>query len=576
MSLPEYFTRINPDLLRLMPPDAQTVLEVGCGAGALAEAYRRINPRVTYFGVERFPDAAEAARLSGRVERVICGDVELIELTELGLSQSSPSIDCLVFGDVLEHLLDPWTTLARLTRLVRTGGQVLACIPNIQHYSVLVNLLRGRWEYQDAGLLDRTHLRFFTLQGIHDLFAQAGLKVFEVQPRWWPDAGFDQFQKLFAPVASALAIDTTSFAVQARAVQYVVRAVRAGESIQRMFAWSLLGSTVGSDVRVGEPNQFLATIPGVRIRAGTQVLFDELAKTGPDEARVFIEQRVIIPLADHERLQRALLAENYLIVGEFDDDPDHFPDLARTNHFALRSCHCLQTTTEVMAETLRRFNPHVAVFPNAAAALAPPRPKLTDPQATAPVTLFFGALNREADWGPIMPELNRVLASCGERLRIQVVYDRVFFDALDTAHKVFEPLASYKRYHELLHEADLALLPLEPTRFNEHKSDLKYLECGAHGVAALASATVYGRTIAHGETGLLYSSAEEFSRNMVRLIDDVSLRHQLGENARRYVAENRMLSQHFHSRYKWYRQMSVRLPELNADLKARVPQLFQG
>ncbi len=205
----------------------------------------------------------------------------------------------------------------------------------MQHYSVLVNLLRGRWEYQDDGLLDRTHLRFFTLQGIHELFAQAGLKVFEVQPRWWPDAGFEQFQKLIAPLASALAIDTKSLAVQARAVQYVVRAVRAGESIQRMFAWSLLGSTVGSDVRVGEPNQFLATIPGVRVRAGTQVLFDELATTWPGEARVFIEQRVIIPLADHERLQRALLAENYLIVGEFDDDPDHFPDLARTNHFAL-------------------------------------------------------------------------------------------------------------------------------------------------------------------------------------------------------------------------------------------------
>ncbi len=70
-----------------------------------------------------------------------------------------------------------------------------------------------------------------------------------------------------------------------------------------------------------------------------------------------------------------------------------------------------------------------------------------------------------------------------------------FFDALETPHKVFEPLASYGRYHELLHEADLALLPLEPTRFNEHKSDLKFLECGAHGVAALASVTVYGRTI---------------------------------------------------------------------------------
>jgi SAM-dependent methyltransferase len=574
MNLPDYFSRINPDLLRLMPPGAQTVLEVGCGAGALAEAYRRINPRVRYFGVEKSREAAEASRLSGRLDQVICGDIEVTELTELGLSESSPTIDCLVFGDVLEHLVDPWATLARLTRLVRTEGQILACIPNVQHYSVLLNLLRGRWEYQDDGLLDRTHLRFFTLQGIQDLFAQAGLKVFDVQPRWWPDAGFDQFQKLVAPLLSPLAIDTASFAVQSRAVQYIVRSVRESHTVSRMFAWSLLGSTVGSDVRIGEPNQFLATIPGVRVRAGTQILFDELAKTWPGEARVFIEQRVIIPLADHERLQRALLAENYLIVGEFDDDPDHFPDLARTNHFALRSCHCLQTTTEVMAETLRRFNPHVAVFPNAAAALAPPRAMTADLQSPAPVTLFFGALNREPDWAPIMPELNRVLLECGERVRVQVVYDRAFFDALEHDHKVFEPLASYTRYHELLHQADLALLPLEPTRFNEHKSDLKFLECGAHGVAALASVTVYGRTINHGETGLLYRSTEDFSGNLRRLIDNVSLRHQLGANARHYVAENRMLSQQFHARYEWYGQMSARLAELNAELAARVPELI--
>ena len=74
-------------------------------------------------------------------------------------------MDCLVFGDVLEHLVDPWAVLARLARLVCDGGQILACIPNVQHYSVIVSLLRGKWDYQDEGLLDRTHLRFFTLVG---------------------------------------------------------------------------------------------------------------------------------------------------------------------------------------------------------------------------------------------------------------------------------------------------------------------------------------------------------------------------------------------------------------------------
>jgi SAM-dependent methyltransferase len=574
MPTPDYYNRVNLDLLRLVPPDARVVLEVGCGAGALAEAYRRINPDVTYLGVEKHPDAATVARASGRADRVFVGDVETFDPASLGLSETDPSVDCLVLGDVLEHLVDPWSVLRRLTCLVREAGQVLACVPNIQHYSVLLNLLRGKWDYQDEGLLDRTHLRFFTIQGLQELFAQAALQVFEIQPRWWPDADFDRFQKLIAPVLSSLAIDTASFAAQTRAVQYIVRAVRSATPASRMLIWSLLGSVIGSEARIGEPARFLATIPGVRVQNATGVQFDDLGRTWPGEARVFIEQRVIIPLADHLRLQRALLAQGYLIVGEIDDDPNHFAELANTDYFALKSCHCLQTTTDVMAETLRAFNPNVVVFPNQAAALAPARALASDPDLTDKPTLFFGALNREPDWAPVMPELNRVLSAHGGHVRVQVVYDRAFFDALATAHKVFEPLCSYDRYHEVLHAADIALLPLEPTRFNRHKSDLKFLECAIHGVAVLASATVYGNTIVHGETGLVYSTAEEFGPMLGQLINDAPLCCRLGENARRYIAKSRLLARHFRARHAWYRRMSGRRHELDAELRLRVPALF--
>ena len=228
-------------------------------------------------------------------------------------------------------------------------------------------------------------------------------------------------------------------------------------------------------------------------------------------SKVFLQQRVVIPRQDHLRLQRNLLARDYLIVGEFDDDPDHFAELVRSDYFALRSCHCIQTTTDVMAETLRAFNPHVAVFPNQIALLPPPPVEAADGSTTGPATLFFGALNREADWAPIIPVLNRVLARHGDQARVQVVYDRAFFDALVTPFKTFEPLCSHDRYHELLQAADIALLPLEPTRFNQHKSDLKFIDCGGHGVVALASPTVYDRTIRHGETGLIYHSLDEFA-----------------------------------------------------------------
>ena len=93
-----------------------------------------------------------------------------------------------------------------------------------------------------------------------------------------------------------------------------------------------------------------------------------------------------------------------------------------------------------------------------------------------------------------------------------------------------------------LDEAHVALLPLEPTRFNQHKSDLKFIECAAHGVAALASPTVYERTITNGETGLIYHSPNEFELGLEKLIDDSALSRRLGENARGYAVENRMFS----------------------------------
>jgi hypothetical protein len=502
--------------------------------------------------------------------------VEAADPLELGLTRDHPSVDCLVFGDVLEHLVDPWAVLFDLAQLVREGGQILACIPNVQHYSIIVNLMRGKWDYQDEGLLDRTHLRFFTLTSIRELFGRAGLQIFDIQPRSWPSPEPDRFQQLMAPVLSALAIDPISFAVQTKAVQYLVRALRTAAAPSRMLIWTLVGSIIASEVRVKEPLDFLTTIPGVRTRSGTGLQYEELKQTWPGEEKVFIQQRVIIPLEDHLKLQRQLIANSYLIVAELDDDPWHFAELVTTNFLALKGCHCVQTTTEVMAETIREFNPHVAVFPNQIAALPRRRSGPSDASSSRPLTLFFGALNREADWAPYIQSLNDVLSRHGSRVRVQAVYDRAFFDALATPYKFFEPLCPFDRYHELLGEADIAFLPLAPNRFNKHKSDLKFIECAAHEVIALASPTTYGQTITDGETGLIYHNLGEFEAHLERLLSDFDLRRRLGENARAYVARNRMLAQHFRARHAWYLSMLQRKEDLETELRARVPEIFRG
>lgn len=212
----------NPTLLGYLPADARRVVEVGCSTGALARAYRAINPGCDYVGIEIDQDYAAAA--ADACARVLTLDIEQIDdaaLTGLG------PVDCWVFGDALEHLRDPWQLLARLRPTMAPGGSVVACIPNAQHWSVQVKLNSGLLRYEDAGLLDRTHLRFFTRITMLELFNSAGYRVVQGTPRVFDEPGRDQVLPLLRALAQSQGIDPDIAAQDAMALQYVVRAVPA-------------------------------------------------------------------------------------------------------------------------------------------------------------------------------------------------------------------------------------------------------------------------------------------------------------------------------------------------------------
>src|SRR6516225_4584503 len=118
----DYYDRFTPELLALMPPDAGLIVEIGCGAGALGAAYRRINPAGRYLGVE--PHGLAAERAADRLDRVVCAEAERVTPQQLGIEAGSA--DCLVYGDVLEHMGDPWDVLRRQAAWLRPGGLVLA------------------------------------------------------------------------------------------------------------------------------------------------------------------------------------------------------------------------------------------------------------------------------------------------------------------------------------------------------------------------------------------------------------------------------------------------------------------
>jgi O-antigen biosynthesis protein len=157
-------------VVSLVPP-ATRVLEFGCATGYMSDVLKnRLGCTVT--GVEISPEAAALAE--EHTERVIVGDAEKIDYAA---ELAGEEFDVVLFADVLEHLKEPGDVLRRIRPFVAENGVVIASIPNIAHGSVRLALLGGEFRYRESGLLDDTHLRFFTRASIQDLFEETGYVV---------------------------------------------------------------------------------------------------------------------------------------------------------------------------------------------------------------------------------------------------------------------------------------------------------------------------------------------------------------------------------------------------------------
>jgi len=157
-------------LERLGDGRGRRALDVGAADGFLAELLTRQGWQVT--ALER--DPAQAAKARGRCHEVIVAD----------LDEAAPRLegvfDAIVYGDVLEHLSEPLPALVALNRSLAAGGRIVVSVPNVAHLWVRLSLLLGRWDYTDRGILDRTHLRFFTRRSLARFLDDAGLDIEEL------------------------------------------------------------------------------------------------------------------------------------------------------------------------------------------------------------------------------------------------------------------------------------------------------------------------------------------------------------------------------------------------------------
>ena len=167
----DYSAFVRYELLKYVDmhlPDL-SVLEFGCALGGNLMQIKWRNRGASLFGVELNPHAAKIAASFGNVT---AADAESMDFDAL-----QGKFDYVIAGDVIEHLKNPWAFLRNAGKTLKPQGTFIASLPNVAHISNVYNLLLGFWNYEDAGILDRTHLRFFTKDSIFHMFADAGFRI---------------------------------------------------------------------------------------------------------------------------------------------------------------------------------------------------------------------------------------------------------------------------------------------------------------------------------------------------------------------------------------------------------------
>ncbi len=205
------YDQARPDLLSRVPPGIIKAMDVGCAKGVFgAELKKKGCPEV--LGIEKDPVLAKIAR--ERLDRVLENDLE-----ELREDEIPGDLDLIVCGDLLEHLVDPHRQVRRFLGWLKPGGTLLFSVPNVGHWSVVMDLIAGRWDYSPFSTLSGTHLRFFTRTGIMEMLVESNYTINRMEPVI-PETGPPGTEFMERLGKAGLELDLDSL----KAVEYIVSA----------------------------------------------------------------------------------------------------------------------------------------------------------------------------------------------------------------------------------------------------------------------------------------------------------------------------------------------------------------
>lgn len=522
------------------------VLDVGCSSGYFGASLRACGHVV--WGIEPFQKAAQAAQ--NVLDQVYVGNIQ-----SFFNDHPNERFDVIVFGDVLEHIEDPVSILHKCRDFLNPGGRVVASIPNVSHLAIRTMMLEGRWTYGDLGILDRTHLRFFTRDTAIDMFSDAGYGVYQISPVRLQAQQVDSLCLLgldpdMLIATSKLVRDDHAYDFQyvfsAGPLQSKTEVLEKNEDIKAKPAIRVVCLVPNPmlslvDIRLGEPLGRWATRFGGHYRI---LEIHHLTLNDIKWGDVFVFQREVNSFT--LKVLKFLHAHGKKVIFEIDDllcdlPPflkHHIKSFKKRRYFfqqTLIRADAVSVTTQRLGDALTVEGGQAFVLPNCAETHV-----LKISEQTKVASNQISLMVASSDWVRVdflIPALKDVQG----RLGVKIIAIGPPATMLAEAGLVVEA-HSQKGYHFfktfLAAQVNcVGLIPLDNSRFSSCKSPIKFFDYSLAGIPSICSAVPpYSDVIQDGVNGILsMNTTQDWIRNIEALVIDEQARHRLSDEAIRMV-----------------------------------------
>ncbi len=513
------------------------ILDVGCSEGYLGAYLKNLGHAV--LGVEMNPQSAHKA--SEVLDSVYNGSI-----SEYFNHHSDEKFDVILFGDVLEHIADPNEVLEVCHKHLNNNGFIIASLPNVAHAAIRAMLLEGRWEYADLGILDRTHLRFFTKDSAKALFEQAQYDIEDIGQVHLPIEVVDQLCNLnLNQTHIDLVNKLVSDEPDAMVFQNIFLAEPKRENTVRIVAYVPNKDLSLYDIRIKNPlDNWRDRYNGcVRYRGYNEIRLDDLYW-----GDIFVFQR-----SGGEyvlNLMSVLQKHGKKCIFELDDLLIELPDFLAhhkmcsitlaTYRQVIAKADLITTTTQRLANKLLEINPEVICVPNCTESTDFPLLKQSS-LAIHKVTLVVASSDRVlVDF--LAPALLKIQKNFPNDYDIFVIGPPGdYLESFGIKIKRSD-LLSHSDFKKLLSGLinPVGLIPLDDSEFSSCKSPIKFFDYTLAGMPVICSAVPpYSDVIINDETGCLVTNdTDSWVEAILKLAGSTELRNQINKNAIEYVKQS--------------------------------------